>query len=250
MFSLCRDSTAGHYIITAYPQLLALLLFSSSPLALPLPCSLQSNSSLFSHTADIPPQLITSKLHFVLVKPRLPGSLLGIVIKKLLFYFIIGRCNITQEFVFSVCASVSSFKVCYVKWGYQPFCDSSRVYAPQYFYLFFACNRLSFVVWPTSIVICAPSPYLTCLEFPNLFDSGIYDRSSFWGQVGQHINTNAVILIFCWPCISIYLFININQLDALNFIISLFQASTCFEHMCSLSGGQNCIIQSLASSHL
>ena len=30
-----------------------------------------------------------------------------------------------------------------------------------------------------------------------------------------------------------YLFININQLDAVNFIISLFQASTCFEHMCS-----------------
>jgi hypothetical protein len=29
------------------------------------------------------------------------------------------------------------------------------------------------------------------------------------------------------------LFININQLEALNFIISLFQASTCFEHMCS-----------------
>ena len=35
-----------------------------------------------------------------------------------------------------------------------------------------------------------------------------------------------------------YLFLNINQLDALNFIISLFQASTCFEHMCSSSGGQ------------
>ena len=45
-------------------------------------------------------------------------------------------------------------------------------------------------------------------------------------------------LIFCWPCISIYLFLNINQLDALNFIISLFQASVCFEHMCSSSGGQ------------
>ena len=45
------------------------------------------------------------------------------------------------------------------------------------------------------------------------------------------------------------LYLNINQLDALNFIISLFQASTCFEHMCSSSGGQNCIIQSLASSH-
>ena len=53
-----------------------------------------------------------------------------------------------------------------------------------------------------------------------------------WTQLSQ-------ILIFCWPCISIYLFINIDQLDALNFIISLFQASTCFEHMCSSSGGQN-----------
>ena len=35
------------------------------------------------------------------------------------------------------------------------------------------------------------------------------------------------------------LFININELDALNFIISFFQASTCFEHMRSSSGGQN-----------
>ena len=43
---------------------------------------------------------------------------------------------------------------------------------------------------------------------------------------------------------------NINQLDALNFIMSLFQASTCFEHMCSPSGGQNCTIQTLVSSHL
>ena len=47
-----------------------------------------------------------------------------------------------------------------------------------------------------------------------------------------------------------HLFINVNQLDALNFIISLFQASTCFEHMCSSSGGQNCTIKSLVSSHL
>ena len=43
--------------------------------------------------------------------------------------------------------------------------------------------------------------------------------------------------------------LNINQLDALNFIMSLFQASTCFEHKCSSSGGQNCAIQSLVSSH-
>ena len=46
---------------------------------------------------------------------------------------------------------------------------------------------------------------------------------------------------------SIYL--NINQLDALSFIMSLFHASTCFEHKCSSSGGQNCTIHSLVSSH-
>jgi len=34
-------------------------------------------------------------------------------------------------------------------------------------------------------------------------------------------------------CNAFTLFININQLDALNFITSLFQASTYFEHMCS-----------------
>jgi len=44
----------------------------------------------------------------------------------------------------------------------------------------------------------------------------------------------------------------INQLDAKNFYftISLFHASTCFKHMCSSSGGQNCIRQPLVSSHL
>ena len=41
----------------------------------------------------------------------------------------------------------------------------------------------------------------------------------------------------------------INQLDAQNFCftISLFHASTCFERMCSSSGGQNCIKQPLVS---
>jgi len=45
-------------------------------------------------------------------------------------------------------------------------------------------------------------------------------------------------------CISV-----INQLDAQNccFTISLFHASTYFEHMCSSSGDQNCITQSLVS---
>ena len=31
--------------------------------------------------------------------------------------------------------------------------------------------------------------------------------------------------------------------------MSLFHASTCFEHTCSSSGGQNCTIQPLVSSH-
>ena len=35
-----------------------------------------------------------------------------------------------------------------------------------------------------------------------------------------------------------YIHLNINQLDALHFIISLFHASTCFEHICSSSGGK------------
>jgi len=33
------------------------------------------------------------------------------------------------------------------------------------------------------------------------------------------------------------------------FTINLFHPSTCFEHTCSSSGGQNCITQPLVSSH-
>ena len=49
-----------------------------------------------------------------------------------------------------------------------------------------------------------------------------------------------------------YIISVINRLDAQNFCftISLFHVSTCFEHMCSSSGGQNCITQPLVSSHL
>jgi len=53
--------------------------------------------------------------------------------------------------------------------------------------------------------------------------------------------------------VQLSIFISVtNQLDAQNFCftISLFHASTCFEHMCSSSGGQNCITQPLISSHL
>ena len=60
------------------------------------------------------------------------------------------------------------------------------------------------------------------------------------------------VIVFCrkslyWLVVIIYL--NINQLDALNFIMSLVHSSACFEHMCSSSGGQNCTIQPLVSLH-
>jgi len=44
----------------------------------------------------------------------------------------------------------------------------------------------------------------------------------------------------------------INQLDAqtFGFTISLLYASKYFDHMCSSSGCQNCIVQPLVSSHL
>ena len=44
----------------------------------------------------------------------------------------------------------------------------------------------------------------------------------------------------------------INQFDVQNlcFTISLFHASTCFEHMCSSSEGQNYITQPLVSTYL
>ena len=46
------------------------------------------------------------------------------------------------------------------------------------------------------------------------------------------------VIYYLQRTLLVCLFLNINQLDALNSIISLFQASTCFEHMCSSSGGQ------------
>jgi hypothetical protein len=52
-----------------------------------------------------------------------------------------------------------------------------------------------------------------------------------------------------YPKVYSNFYLNINQLDALNFIMSLFHASTCFKHMCSSSGGQNCTVQPLVSSH-
>ena len=56
----------------------------------------------------------------------------------------------------------------------------------------------------------------------------------FVGKAAARAEVLVMTLFRVYQC----LFLPINQLDALNFIISLFQASTCFEHMCSSSGGQ------------
>jgi len=69
-------------------------------------------------------------------------------------------------------------------------------------------------------------------------------KNSWWFE------TRRVFFLYFADCASQYIYLNINQLDALNFLMSLFSASTCFEHMCSSSEGQNCTIQPLVSSHL
>ena len=45
------------------------------------------------------------------------------------------------------------------------------------------------------------------------------------------------------------LYLNINQLDALNFIMSLFQASTCFEHCCAYRQEAKIVLYSLWYHH-
>ena len=88
-------------------------------------------------------------------------------------------------------------------------------------------------------------PFIYLGPIIGLQSFGFVDPSSLFSY-GDYENAMPVVITL----IINFLFININQLDALNFIISLFQDSTCFEHMCSSAGGQKCIIQSLVSSHL
>jgi len=59
-----------------------------------------------------------------------------------------------------------------------------------------------------------------------------------------HDNGNLMTNFDVLLTVHLSIFISVfNQLDAQNFCftISLFYASTCFEHMCSSSGGQNCV---------
>ena len=47
--------------------------------------------------------------------------------------------------------------------------------------------------------------------------------------VGQQTSTFFFFFYFA-DRVTQYIYLNVNQLDALNFIMSLFHASTCFEH--------------------
>ena len=72
--------------------------------------------------------------------------------------------------------------------------------------------------------------------FHNSFRVRVYVSWSYKKSTVFCLMSVGLWLYLC-TTLPVYLFLNINQLDALNFIISLFQASTCFEHMCSSSGG-------------
>ena len=84
----------------------------------------------------------------------------------------------------------------------------------------------------------------------------VHQVVNYWDYTEMHGQQNIKTLcidfdILLTVHLSVFVSV-INQLDAQNFCftLSLFHDSTCFEHMCSLSGGQNCITQPLVSSHL
>jgi len=96
-------------------------------------------------------------------------------------------------------------------------------------YFLYTLASVGYVIWYLSNLCCGTVAYdALILTVEGYFFLHFVDRAS--------------------QCI----YLVINQLDTQNFCfkISLFHASTCFEHMCSSSGGQNCIIQPLVSSHL
>jgi len=94
------------------------------------------------------------------------------------------------------------------------------------------------------------------VSYPISFKHSIFSRLKIiytWSVFYRPDNINFCFFFDVLLTVHLSIFISvINQLDAQNFCltVSLFHASTCFEHMCSSSGGQNCITQPLVSSHL
>ena len=85
----------------------------------------------------------------------------------------------------------------------------------------------------------------------NLQQYNIYKQPTTIQYLQTTCNNTIFFDVFLTVHPSIFISV-INQLDAQKFCftISLYNASTCFEHMCSSSGDQNCITQPLVSSQL
>ena len=116
--------------------------------------------------------------------------------------------------------------------------------------------KKKFILWANSkgshpVRNKEPSPVVACTEnavTEKCNKEGICRRA---GLIWSTPKTCCVFFfLYFADRASQYIYLNINQLDALNFIMSLFHASTCFEHKYSPLGGQNCTIQPLVSSHL
>ena len=115
----------------------------------------------------------------------------------------------------------------------------------------------------TGLVKCLVSTrcitYITWIFLLNINHNCSLNRRHFntYLQKKERQNKNQSFIFLPYKqllCFVTYLmFISvINQLDAQNlcFTIRLFHSSTCIEHMCSSTGGQNCITQPLVSSQL
>jgi len=101
------------------------------------------------------------------------------------------------------------------------------------------------------LIICITTYVLIVYSFSSLHIFVTWG----WPTVAETCRqpNNRIIVFFVLLTVHLSIFISvINQLDAQNFCftISLFHASTCFEHMCSSPRGQNCNTQPLVSSHL
>ena len=94
-----------------------------------------------------------------------------------------------------------------------------------------------------------------CLHSSIFLLANIYVLISLQVRLEFSMSITLIKLLFFDVLLTVHLsiFISvINRLDAQNFCftISLFHASTCFKHMCSSSGGQNCITQPPDDEHM
>jgi len=97
--------------------------------------------------------------------------------------------------------------------------------------------------------------YSVALAFSDYIfvQSSCFSRTFYMSRLtNPHWRRNHIRYFGVLLTVHLSIFISvINQIDAQNFCftVSLFHASTCFEHMCLSSGGQDCITQHLVSSH-